>query len=242
MLDVSTKVDPYTLTKITAFSQPQSVFYGYPRVNEKLTRQQCAAILFDEFRQLSRTFAIYSPYKPLIEQMITHMQKNNGTPFRHMLLDIALREQIISDNTGDSTRILLQKALNSAIDWQNKSLPKNKKDELKQAILDGRLPKFDRFKDNFNGMGITIHDTAATHIIIKSLEIDNDRYHAIVHYKVQDHFGLDNNDILNSRFSHFRFFRIWFVLQRYVNFAFRLFMTTMEATIEINGVRDDNKK
>ncbi|WP_313449051.1 YPO3983 family protein [Pseudescherichia sp.] len=242
MLDVSTKVDPYTLTKITAFSQPQSMFYGYPRVNEKLTRQQCAAILFDEFRQLSRTFAIYSPYKPLIEQMITHMQKNNGTPFRHMLLDIALREQIISDNTGDSTRILLQKALNSAIDWQNKSLPKNKKDELKQAILDGRLPKFDRFKDNFNGMGITIHDTAATHIIIKSLEIDNDRYHAIVHYKVQDHFGLDNNDILNSRFSHFRFFRIWFVLQRYVNFAFRPFMTTMEATIEINGVRDDNKK
>jgi Protein of unknown function (DUF3289) len=52
--DASTRANPYTLTKIT--------------------RQQCAAILFEELRDLSRTFAMYSPYQPPIKQMITHMQ------------------------------------------------------------------------------------------------------------------------------------------------------------------------
>ncbi|MTD38505.1 DUF3289 family protein [Erwinia sp. CPCC 100877] len=29
LLDVSTRVDPYTLTKMTPFSQPHSRFYGF---------------------------------------------------------------------------------------------------------------------------------------------------------------------------------------------------------------------
>ncbi|ADP10423.1 hypothetical protein EJP617_07420 [Erwinia sp. Ejp617] len=32
-------------------------------------------------------------------------------------------------------------------------------------------------------------------------------------------------------------FRIWFVLQRYNQFAFKPFMTNMEATVEITGGR-----
>ncbi|MBN9931392.1 DUF3289 family protein, partial [Pantoea agglomerans] len=39
-----------------------------------------------------------------------------------------------------------------------------KKDKLTEAISFGKLPKFDRFKDNFNGMGITVHDTWANQI------------------------------------------------------------------------------
>jgi len=108
---------------------------------------------------------------------------------------------------------------------------------LAASPSEGKLPKFDRFQDNFNGMGITVHDTWATHITIKSLQIDTDRYRAVVHYKVQDHFGLDVDDISKFKFNQFRFFRIWFVLQRYNQFGFRPFMTNMEATIEITGTR-----
>ncbi|WP_241630822.1 DUF3289 family protein, partial [Rosenbergiella nectarea] len=85
--------------------------------------------------------------------------------------------------------------------------------------------KFDRFQDNFNGMGITVHDTWATHITLKSLHIDNDRYRVVVNYKMQDHFGLDSDDILKIKFRQFHFFRIWFVLQRYNQFGFKPFMT-----------------
>ena len=80
LVDVSTRVNPYTLTKITPFNQPQSMFYGSRGEGEKITRQQCAAILFDEFRQLSQAFSFYGPYSYLIKQMITHMQNGVMTP------------------------------------------------------------------------------------------------------------------------------------------------------------------
>lgn len=82
------------------------------------------------------------------------------------------------------------------------------------------------------------HDTWATHITVKSLQVDSESYRALVHYRVQDHFGLDDDDIRKIKFNQFRFFRIWFVLQRYNQFGFRPFMTNMEATVEITGKRN----
>lgn len=57
----------------------------------------------------------------------------------------------------------------------------------------------------------------------------------MVHYKVQDHFGLDDDDIMKNKFSQFRFFRIWFILQRYNLFGFKPFITNIETDIEIVG-------
>ena len=229
LADVSARVNPYTLTKIPPRGQSGE--------GEKITRQQCTAIMFDEFRELSRAFAIYGPYRQLIAQMIVHMQKNTGTEFTDMWLNRALREHIVNDRTNNSSLLKIQQALNEKIDWKNKCYPSKDKGKLREIILEGKLPKFNRFQDSFNGMGITVHDTWATHIKIKSLSIDNDRYCAVVHYKVQDHFGLDHNDILKFKFHQFRFFRIWFVLQRYHQFGFKPFMTNMEATVEITGNR-----
>ena len=79
---------------------------------ENVTRQQCASILFDEFR-----------------------------------------------------------AFDLNIDWDKKYYPSSKKGKFHETISGGRLPKFNSLKDNFNGMGITVHDTWSTHIIIKSLQI-----------------------------------------------------------------------
>lgn len=238
LLDVSTRANPYTLSKITPFNQPQSMFYGSRGEGAKITRQQCADILFDEFRDLSRLFSIYGPYKYLIEKMITHMQYGNGTPFSSVHLNDALKEHITKDiSTENSTRMRLMKAFNTFIDWENNLYPVKEKDKLRKVILDSKLPKFDRFQDNFNGMGITVHDIWATHITVKSLQVSNNRYRAVVHYRIQDHFGLDVDDISKFKFNQFRLFRIWFVLQRYHKFAFKPFMTNMEATIEITGGR-----
>ncbi|MFC0138710.1 YPO3983 family protein [Erwinia mallotivora] len=243
---ISDNVNPWTLTKINKSRQlqhPRLGAYAYLSEGTKITRQQCAALLFDEFRQLSRLFSVYGPYHHLIEKMITHMQNGNGMPFRDMALDRALKEHILRDNSAEnSTRLLLKEALRGNIDWLNNIYPADKNDELRKAILKGRLPKFNRLQDNFNGMGITIHDTWATHVTIKSLHIDNNHYRAVVHYEVQDHFGLDSEDIMKMLFSQFHFFRIWFVLQRYNQFGFKPFMTNMEATIKITGKRNESKK
>ena len=240
LTNVSARVNPYSLTKITPFSRPQSMFHGSHAEGEKITRQQCTQILFDEFRDLSRVFSVYGPYRHLIEKMITHMQYGNGQPFRNISLDRALYEQILNDRTEKSTLLKIKYILNKIIDWENNRLMSRGIKEVTDAILDGKLPKFDRLRDNLNGMGITVHDTWATHITLKSLHISNERYRAVVHYKVQDHFGLDNNDILKAKFSQFNFFRIWFVLQRYNQFGFKPYMTNMEATVEITGGRNEH--
>ena len=238
LLDVSTRVNPYALTKITPFNQPQSMFHGARGEGEKITRQQCAATLFDEMRHLSLFFSVYGPYKHLIEQMITHMQDNNGKTFSSLYLDSALKEHILRDNSVEnSTRLKLKRVITKNIDWTKKFYPADNKEKLRETILDSKLPKFDRYQDNINGLGITVHDTWATHITLKSLHISHDSYRAVIHYKVQDHFGLDVKDIGKLKFNSFRFFRIWFVLQRYSNFAFKPFMTNMEAIIEITGDR-----
>ena len=126
------------------------------------------------------------------------MQNNNGASFSDMSLDQALKEQILNDKSENSSLLRIKELIKNYINWEKNTYPIETKDELRKAISGGKLPKFDRFQDNFNGMGIRVHDTWATHITLKSLHIDNARYRAVVHYKVQDHFGLDSNDILKK--------------------------------------------
>ena len=237
---ISDQVDPWTLTRRSSMDRPQSMFCCNLRgQGKKITHQQCAAILFDELRFLSRQFSFYGPYRHLIKKMITHMQYGNGIPFRDMALDRALKEQILNDMTDNSTFLRIKNIIRKNIDWNNGFYPSEMIGEITKIILDSKLPKFDRFQDNFNGMGITVHDTWATDITLRSLQIHNDRYRAVVHYRVQDHFGLDSGDILKTKFSQFNFFRIWFVLQHYMQFGFRPFMANMESTVELTGGRDE---
>ena len=236
---VSDRVDPWTLAR----KKHQQVPTTYPAASsawkaESISKQECINILFDEFRECAKLFSFYGPYRDNIIEMITHMQHKKGLDFSSSRLDSALRVQILTDQSNEnSSRLLLQKTLIKNIDWENGYYPSNEKNELTDAIFKGRLPKFDRIQDRFNGMGISVHDTWATQISIKSLRIEGDRFRAVVHYKIQDHFGLDNQDVQNWKYRNFNLFRIWFVLQRYSKFAFKPFMTNMEATIEITGER-----
>jgi len=78
-----------------------------------------------------------------------------------------------------------------------------------------------------------VHDITATKIIIKGIKAVPGGWNADICYICQDHFGLDDSDIMKMKFKQHRFFRIWFVLQRYKEFGFKPFMTNMEATVSI---------
>lgn len=257
--DVSTTVDPYAFTKKEPISLSPTLDYGffntpssmvidpfgklqsrlsYPHEKEgknKILKEECANLLFDEFRSLSRPFALYGAYSGLIVKMINHMQNNSGRPFRDSLLNMALNDQIRHDFSGSSSLKTIQNTLHDNIDWKNKIFPAEYKSRMNAAIAYSILPKFRRFKDGCNGLGITIHDTFATQITLNSLSISGQEYSAHINYKVQDHFGLDKSDIFSSEYSAFRFFRIWFVLQRWEQFGFKPFVTEMEATVNISG-------
>lgn len=204
---------------------------------EKVNKAEVARILFDEFRHLSDTFSFSGKYQSIMRKMITYMQINNGAPFRDLLLDSALKEQILSDKSNDSSLLKIKNALIENIDWNNGHYPINNKGMMTEAIKDTVLPRFNRLNDRINGLGISVHAIHATHITIRSLQVNGNEFRAIVHYRSQDHFGLDNTDMLDSFYRQFRIFHIWFVLQRWRGLGYKPFLTNMEASIEITGKR-----
>ncbi|ABS49537.1 hypothetical protein KD5_00950 [Yersinia pseudotuberculosis] len=231
---VSVTLDPYTGEK-TPTSFAMDHFNKKPK--EKVNKAEVARVLFDEFRHLSDTFSFSGKYQSIMRKMITHMQINNGAPFRDLLLDSALKEQILSDKSNDSSLLKIKNALIENIDWNNGHYPINNKGMMTEAIKDTILPRFNRLNDRINGLGISVHAIHATHITIRSLQVNGNEFRAIVHYRSQDHFGLDNTDMLDSFYRQFRIFHIWFVLQRWRGLGYKPFLTNMETSIEITGKR-----
>lgn len=256
--DVSAKVNPYNFTRkseisltpfmdYSAFNFPTSSVTDpfdhdpalFRRLHDEmmntLNRQQCSDILFDEMRALSKPFALYGAYSELIVKMINHLQGNSGTVFRDYLLNKALKDQIDHDFSENSSLNTIKATLLKRIHWERNIYPQDDEHFFGRDLNLSVLPKFRRFKDNFNGMGITVHDTYATQITLKELTITDGKYKALVNYKVQDHFGLDKTDISNIKFRNLRFFRIWFVLQRWEKFGFKPFITEMNSDIYFYG-------
>jgi len=244
LTDVSAKVNPYTLTLFpSASASPYGGFYPGSLTESApvvVSREESARLMFDEFRELAKLFSFQGPYKNVITEMITHMEGNSGKPYSSPLLDRALKEQILNDRSEQSSLLRIKKVISRYMNTEYSLYPLEYKEKFKDEIGNSSiLPKFDRAIDNTNGLVISVHDTWSTHITLESLEVTGDSYRATVHYRVQDHFGLDDADILNPVFHQGRIFRIWFVLQRYVKYGYRPFITEMNATVEISGRRGE---
>ncbi|GGD30837.1 hypothetical protein GCM10011513_30470 [Franconibacter daqui] len=234
---VSNVIDPYTLTRLTPFNTPQSRFAGVygNRNGGQLSVHECARLLFEELQATSLPFAFYGPYRQLINQMLTHLYRSTGAPWRDARLDLAYRNQILRDNSKNSTRIAIKQVIDTYIDYQQKGYPGDKVFAFAEAIRDKILPKFDSFIDKINGMGVCVHDVHATQIKVLSLKVEEKRWRAKILFQGQDHFGLGIEDIQKRKFMQLQFFRIWFILQRFNRFGFRPFLTNMEAVIDLEG-------
>ncbi|MCR4457401.1 DUF3289 family protein [Pseudescherichia sp. L3] len=239
--NISNIVDPYTLTRLTTFDNPQSRFagvYGGTHRGGTISIQDCARLLFEEMQKTSLPYSFVGPYRYLINQMLRHFQRSTGTPFGDAQLNAAYSQKLQSDYNAKSVNSIFQKTFGSFIDYENKCFPQERLKDVTSAIGGSILPKFDSMIiDKINGMGITIHDVHATKIDIISLEVYERGWKARVKFSAQDHFGLDINDIRKKKFYQFKFFQIWFVLQRFNKFGFRPFLTNLEAIVNIQGNR-----
>jgi len=239
--NISNVVDPYMLTRLAAFDNPQSRFagvYGRGRRREKVSVQECASLLFQEMQITSLPYSWAGPYRHLINQMLRHFQHSVGTPFCDPQLNAAYRQKLDSDYATNNTRRKLQESIASFIDYKNKGFPQEKIADVKSALRITVLPMFDSLiLDKINGMGITVHGVYATKIDILQLDVNEKGWRATVRFTGQDHFGLDEEDIRNTKFNQFQFFKIWFVLQRFNRFGFRPFFTNMEAVVTIGENR-----
>ncbi|XES82835.1 DUF3289 family protein [Franconibacter pulveris] len=222
LFQVSERVDCYTFQKMTI-----PAYGNMP----KLSKEQAAAILFERLRFEAGRFAFWGPYTGIIHRLFTHMQYCNGKDFHDVQMNQAYKKMIEGDNSSGSTINRIKRTLDTFSDWDSGLQTRHFANEINKS----HLPKFDRFSDRINGLGISIHEINSTKITLESLNFDNNRYTAVLHFKGQDHFGLDTDDMTKTLFKYWKLFGIWFVIQRFEKLAYKPFFTNMEARITITG-------
>ncbi|EKT1936644.1 DUF3289 family protein, partial [Salmonella enterica] len=107
--------------------------------------------------------------------------------------------------------------------------------KIQTKLLRSKLAKFNNLEDRINGLGICVHDIAAQKITLTNFQKYAIGWSATLHFVAQDHFGLDVADIKNKLYREFRFFRIWFFLQRHRYFAFKPFFTNFNTITRIGS-------
>ncbi|WP_034918099.1 DUF3289 family protein [Erwinia sp. 9145] len=233
--NVSETIDPWSGERLRypfgnyAFARPATI-------KERINYQDVANQLFDEMRQHSWLVSFFG-HRELFLRMVNHMQHGNGMPFSDSTLNFAYEQQIRNDRSEKSTFKVINDNFREFIDWKRKILPPDKINEIRILLNESYLPRFDRWIDRINGLGISVHAIHATCITLKSLQIEDENYTVILNYKAQDHFGLDDNDIMTQPYHNMPLFRIWFTLQRWNKMAYKPFMVNMNATIKVMGRR-----
>ncbi|MGM8712568.1 YPO3983 family protein [Enterobacter hormaechei] len=230
--DISARVDPYQLIRYDfPYKHHLDGFLNSITPGVKISHEECIDILFNEMKELSQMFSFQGEYKALIGLMIDHFRYGNGSHFYNQRLDSAFHSRVNSYSHRNPFFIIKNniknKFINNADSMDFLSFLK----EIQRDIYRSELPKFNEKKNRINGLGITVHDIAAQKITLINLQRYAMGWSATVFFEAQDHFGLDIADIKNPLYSQFRFFRIWFFLQRHRDFAFKPFFTNFK-TIE----------
>ncbi|HCM1981731.1 TPA: DUF3289 family protein [Salmonella enterica subsp. houtenae serovar 41:z36:-] len=238
LVDISMRVDPFKCLQFEtmySFNTHALDFAPQKLQGRPISRQQCADIMFDEMKELSSQFAS-GQYAPLIGKLIDHFHYGNGQPWTDELLNRAYAEIISGIGTND-VLVKIKRAINERLNSKKQVIiDYGFIMEIKAVIKrDSRLPKFNRFIDKFNGLGISVHDIYAQRISLARLQRYAMSWEGLLFFKGQDHFGLGKEDITDALYNKFRFFRIWFFLQRHRDYAYKPFMTNFSAHIRING-------
>lgn len=228
--DVSDIVDPWTGEEVSVF--------GSFRKSQPKSTTEMAELLFDEFLRVSMP-AYYLGQHQIFNNLVKHFYHGNGKSYSSPFLNKAYENLILNGQSSSSSPLSIIKAQldKLTIDAKN-GLSDSSRNEITKEIGNAKLPKFNRWADSFNGLGMSIHDIYATNIELTELNISDNGHVAKITFTGQDHFGLDKTDIMNMKFHYIRAFRIWFVLQRWEKFAFKPFFTNMKAAFEVSGRRN----
>ncbi|HCT5176117.1 TPA: DUF3289 family protein [Enterobacter hormaechei subsp. steigerwaltii] len=236
--DISARVDPFRCLQFNAnnFYSPRVADFGLRKPQGvSLSHQRCAEIMFDEMIELSTQFA-HGPYAPLIGELINHFHYGNGGSWHSERLSRAYAEVIRGTETNHLLHYIQTEINERFYLKQQIEIDFNFLTALSGHITRNvRLPKFNRFIDRFNGLGISVHDIYAQKVSLESFHRNAVSWEGVLLFTGQDHFGLGTEDITNDFYKNFRFFRIWFFLQRHRDYAFKPFMTNFRAYIHING-------
>lgn len=187
--DISAKVDPYRLIKYH-FPGPNSTYgaFSVPTSGTKISQSECIDILFAEMKDLAKMFSFFGQYKTLIQALIDHFRYGNGNSFHSQELNLSFHERINKYDYNSPIRVIKECIENDISSTPTIGYRPLLLQKIKTELLSSRLNKFNDFKDNFNGLGISIHDISAQKISLLNFQKYPMGWSATIHFIAQDHF------------------------------------------------------
>lgn len=168
------------------------------------------------------------------KRMVDHFIDGSGEDYR----DAYVTERVLDNKT---TRNYIEKVTEYVIDeiqrnqgllykMEFDNLPESR-NELYRNIQNIDRPRADSIID---GMAFCVNDTWGNYITVTDYNFDGKNFSGYINIKIFDHFGLDENDIINHSQSGFR---SWYVLQHYEKFnqRYRPFVTWIETKKYFEG-------
>ncbi|WP_236800102.1 DUF3289 family protein [Aliivibrio fischeri] len=186
---------------------------------------------------LWRGFSTKGETKGVFFEMVDKFERNEGGYYSNQLLTNALKEH--------ETTSKFHSALISCLgeNLKNGTLPNDILRVSSQYMMSekgARLPKFNSGLDSddlTNGGVLSVHDIWSMRVYVEQLEYKGSQVRGVLKYEIQDHFGLDTNDIhhpvlfdgkLNKPYEQIEGFRSWYLLQHYNEYSYKPFITKMD--------------
>ncbi|HIF9321668.1 DUF3289 family protein [Photobacterium damselae] len=193
---------------------------------------------FKRMRSLGNYFSnpkFNTPTSAIYSKMVDKFERSEGGVYMHPALDEAMK----SHETTTKFHIALLKCLGENI--KNGSLPKNILSVTSEYMVNNRLalPHFLILSpDFFNGTVLTVHGIWAMRIFVDKLEYKASKIRGRFRYEIQDHFGLNTDDINHNenddfykQFEWLAGFRSWYLLQHYKGYGYQPFITEIRFTL-----------
>ncbi|MDA0120200.1 DUF3289 family protein [Vibrio sp. T11.5] len=225
-----------------SYAAPQA---GYPASNYTVSEDQFslpASEHFERMRFLGKVFSNVTvgsilgfETSSVFSEMVDKFERNEGGYYSNPLLTNALKEHKTTSNFHQALKKCLEESL------KNGRLPDDIVSVSSQYMMSSegeRLPKFDsspRSRDLYNGTVLSIHDIWSLRVYVERLEYKGNKIRGIFKYEVQDHFGLDTNDInhdfsdgIKKQYEQLEGFRSWYLLQHFKGYGYKPFITKID--------------
>jgi uncharacterized protein (TIGR03034 family) len=191
--------------------------------------------LANDVASSGRGFSTEGDTKSIFFEMVDKFQRNEGGYYSNPLLTNALKEHETTVKFHEALKQCLEDSLNNGelpddiVDISSRYLGKDGK-------IPSSLPKFNFYltpESLVNGTVLTVHDIWSMRVYVEQLEYNGNQVRGTFKYEIQDHFGLDINDI-NHNLSNMKpyelleGFRSWYLLQHFEEYGFEPFITTID--------------
>lgn len=199
-----------------------------------------ASQLREEWENLFTTWIVNSSMDTVSLNMINHFMTGNGASYSNQTLTDTVEANSNTEDFTDEVEERLKNILEEKsgdilaieCDMANRANSPFTQELAEEPTV--FLPSYDIF-NIFSGLPFCIHGFQGVRIYITEYTIDDAGvYSGKLQYTFFDHFGVDNNDIIEYDYDGFE---AWYVLQHYENFngVYKPFVTYVEFEHEFSG-------